>query len=344
MLLVFTISRRLSLMRTLGIRRWAWITLTALPAALALMSACNKRQRPLYAVIPKGQAHIFWQTVHAGATAAAAEAGVDIDWNGPATESDFARQIAITDDFINRHVDGILLAPTDRDALAPAIHRAARAGIPLSIFDSGANTDNYISFVATDNYGGGAMGARRLAEILHGKGSVAMIAVMPGGASTLAREQGFTETLAKEFPNVKLVASQYGMSDRARSLTVSEDILTAHPGLDGIFASNESSTIGAAQAIKERGLAGKVKLVGFDSSPSLADDLRAGSIDSLVLQDPFTIGYEGMKTLLDHHAGRTPAKKIALPPTLVTHENLDDPKIQELLNPDIARYLKGSKP
>ncbi|HEV2351973.1 MAG TPA: substrate-binding domain-containing protein [Terriglobia bacterium] len=327
-------------------RAWKWFfaLCVALTPLLAFMSACHRRTRPLYAVIPKGQAHIYWQTVHAGAAAAAAEAGVDIDWNGPAMETDFSRQIAITDDFINRHVDGILLAPTDREALVPAIHRAAQAGIPLSIFDSAANTNEYVSFVATDNYGGGVMAAKRLAEILHEKGNVAMIAVVPGGASTLAREQGFTDTLAKEFPNIKLVAQQYGMSDRARSLAVSEDILTAHPDLDGMFASNESSAIGAAQAIKERGLAGKVKMVGFDSSPSLNDDLRAGIIDSLVLQDPFQIGYQGLKTLLDHHAGKPVPKTIALPPVLVTHDNMNDPKIQQLLNPDIARYLKISKP
>jgi ribose transport system substrate-binding protein len=111
-----------------------------------------------------------------------------------------------------------------------------------------------------------------------------------------------------------------------------------------MFASNESSTIGAARAIKERGLTGKVKLVGFDSSPSLNDDLRAGIIDSLVLQDPFRIGYEGMKSLLDHHAGKSVAKTIALPPVLVTHDNMSDPKMQQLLSPDIERYLKGSKP
>ena len=324
--------------------KWSLAISVALPTLLAFIPACNKRTRPLYAVIPKGQAHLFWQTVHAGAAAAAAEAGVDIDWNGPAVETDFSRQIAITDDFINRHVDGILLAPTDKDALVPAIHRAAQAGIPVSIFDSAASTEEFISFVATDNYGGGVMAARRLAEILHGKGNVAMIAVVPGGASTLAREKGFTDTLEKEFPDIKLVAQQYGMSDRARSLAVSEDILTAHPGLDGMFASNESSTIGAAQAIKERGLTGKVKLVGFDSSPSLNDDLRAGIIDSLVLQDPFQIGYQGLQTLLDHHTGKTVAKTVALPPVLVTHDNMNEPKMQQLLNPDITRYLKGARP
>jgi len=324
--------------------KWSLAISVALPTLLAFIPACNKRTRPLYAIIPKGQAHLFWQTVHAGAAAAAAEAGVDIDWNGPAVETDFSRQIAITDDFINRHVDGILLAPTDKDALVPAIHRAAQAGIPVSIFDSAASTEEFISFVATDNYGGGVMAARRLAEILHGKGNVAMIAVVPGGASTLAREKGFTDTLEKEFPDIKLVAQQYGMSDRARSLAVSEDILTAHPGLDGMFASNESSTIGAAQAIKERGLTGKVKLVGFDSSPSLNDDLRAGIIDSLVLQDPFQIGYQGLQTLLDHHTGKTVAKTVALPPVLVTHDNMNEPKMQQLLNPDITRYLKGARP
>lgn len=304
------------------------------------MPACRKRQRPLFAVIPKGQAHIFWQTAHAGAAAAAPEAGVDIDWNGPATEADFARQISITDDFINRHVDGILIAPTDRDALVPAIRRAKQTGIPVTVFDSGANTDDYVSFVATDNYGGGVEGARRLGEILHRRGKVAMIAVMPGGTSTLAREQGFKETLENEFPEVKLVAWQDGMSNRARSLSVTEDILTAHPEIDGIFASNESSTIGAAQAVKARGLAGRVKIVGFDSSPSLTDDLRAGVIDSLVLQDPFQIGYQGLKTLVDYRAGRVPEKKTALPPTLVTLDNLNDPKIQQLLQPDIEKYLK----
>jgi ribose transport system substrate-binding protein len=312
-------------------------------SALLTILACQRSRQPVYAVVPKGQAHIFWQTVRAGATAAARENHIEIDWNGPATESDFARQITIVDDFINRHVDGILLAPTDRDALVPAIRRAKQAGIPLAIFDSGANSDDYLSFVATDNYGGGGMAARRLAEILGQKGRVAMIAVMPGGASTLAREQGFKETLEKDFPDVKLVAWQFGMSDRARSLSVTEDILTAHPDLDGIFASNESSTIGAVQAVKARGLAGKLKIVGFDNSPSLVDDLKAGVIDSLILQDPFQIGYQGMKTLLDFKAGRTPPRRVDLPPTLVTRENLNDPKVQQLLNPDLDRYLRQEK-
>ena len=302
--------------------------------------ACRKRERPLYAVIPKGQAHIFWQTVHAGAAAAAEEARVDIAWNGPAMETDLTRQISIVDDFINRHVDGIELAPEDRQALVPTIRRAKKAGIPLTVIDSGADTDDYVCFVATDNYGGGALAARHLATLLNQRGDVAVIAVLPGAASTLAREQGFQDTIKNEFPDIKIVALQYGMSDRARSLGVTEDILAGHPTLAGIFASNESSTIGADQAIKARSLSGKVRLVGFDSSPSLIEDLRGGTIDALVLQDPFQIGYQGLKALVEFRAGRAPSKRLDLAPVLVARENLEDSKIQKLISPDIDRYLK----
>ena len=316
------------------------LTLACVLVVAPWTAACRKRERPLYAVIPKGQAHIFWQTVHAGAAAAAQKAKVDIAWNGPAMETDLTRQIAIVDDFINRHVDGIELAPEDREALVPTIRRAKRAGIPLTIIDSGADTEEYVSFVATDNYGGGALGARHLATLLGKKGEVAVIAVLPGAASTLAREQGFKDTIEKEFPDIKIVALQYGMSDRARSLSVTEDILAGHPTLSGIFASNESSTIGADQAIKSLGLSGRVKLVGFDNSPSLIDDLKGGTIDALVLQDPFQIGYQGLKALIDLQAGHTPPKRIDLPPILVTSENLQGSKIQQLIDPDIDRYLK----
>ena len=293
-------------------------------------------------VVPKSQNNYFWQAVHAGAAAAAQESEMEILWNGPALETDFTRQLTILDDLINRRVDGILLAPSDRDALVPAIERAHRAGIPLVILDSGANTEDRVSFVATDNYGGGVMAARRMAKILEGKGNVAMIGIMPGAASGLAREKGFRETLEKEFPGLKLVAFQYGMAEAAKSLTVAEDFLTAHPDLDAIFASAEPATIGAAQAVKARGLAGKIKIVGFDTSPTLVEDLEAGVIDSLILQDPFTMAYRAFKTLEEKIEGGTPPRRIDLPPVLATSENFREPAIYRLIDPqeEIDRYLK----
>jgi ribose transport system substrate-binding protein len=260
---------------------------------------------------------------------------VDIQWNGPATETEYTKQIEIVENFITRRVDGIVLAPTERVALVGVIERAQREGIPVTIFDSGVNTENYVSFVATDNYAGGQTAARRLAQLLGGKGKVAVIAVVPGSASTSERERGFQETVQQEFPGIQIVAMQYGMSDRARSMAVSEDILTAHPELEGIFASNESSAVGAAQALKSRKLSGKVKLVGFDSSPSLIDDLKGGTIDSLVVQNPYRMGYEAVKTIIEHMQQKKPPKRIDSGATLVTRDNMNTPEVQKLLNPPV---------
>ncbi len=311
------------------------LILVSLLLALGALASCQRKTQKVIAVVPKGQAHLFWQTVHAGAAAAGKEFGVEILWNGPATETEYAKQIEIVENFITRRVDGIVLAPTERVALVTVIERAQREGIPVTIFDSGANTENYVSFVATDNFAGGQTAARRLAQLLGGRGKVAVIAVIPGSASTTERERGFQETVAKEFPGIQIVALQYGMSDRARSLAVSEDILTAHPNLDGIFASNESSAVGAAQALKSRNLAGKVKLVGFDSSPSLIEDLKNGVIDSLVVQNPYRMGFEAVRSIVEHLQQKKPPKRIDSGATLVTRDNMNTPEVQKLLNPPL---------
>jgi ribose transport system substrate-binding protein len=300
------------------------------------LGCAKASSRKVVAVIPKGQAHIFWQTVHAGAAAAGKEFNLTIEWNGPAAENDFSKQVEIVENFINRRVDGIVLAPTTQKGLVNVIEKAKKEGIPVTIFDSGAETEDYVSFVATDNYAGGVMAAKRLGQILHGKGNVAIVATMPGGASTMERERGFEETLAKEFPEMKVVAKQFGMSDYAKSLAVSEDILTANQNLNGMFASNESSAVGAMQAIKARGLGGKLPFVGFDSSQPLLDALKNGIVDSLVLQDPYKMGYESVKSLADLWAGHTPPKRIDSGARLVTKEDLGKPEFQRLLNPPLV--------
>lgn len=305
-----------------------------------LLVSCARRGKLVIGVVPKGQAHIFWQTVHAGAAAAAKERGVEIRWNGPSMENEFSRQVQVVESMINGRVDGIVLAPTDRVALVSVVERAAREKIPVTIFDSAIDTENYLSFVATNNYAGGETGARKIGTILEGKGSVAMLMNMPGSASTQEREKGFEETMAKEFPGIRIAVRQFGMSDRAKSLAVAEDILTAHPELNAIFASNEPGTVGAAQALKSRQLAGKVKLVGFDSSPTLVDDLKGGVIDALIVQDPFQIGFTAVKTVVAKLRGETPARKIDLPARVITAADLAKPDVQQLLNPDLDKYLK----
>src|SRR5437867_12661093 len=302
--------------------------------------ACKKKSKPVIAVVPKGQAHIFWQTVHAGAVAAGEELGVEVRWNGPASEIDFPRQINVVDDFINQRVDGIALAPSHGESLVPIVERATQERIPVTIFDSGIQTEKYLSYVSTDNYKGGVLAARRMGEILPDGGKIAMIGTIPGSVSTTERENGFRETIQRDFPKLKIGPFQYGMSDRAKGLAVAEDILTAHPDLIAIFCSNESGTIGAVQAAKSKGVAGKLKIVGFDTSPTLIEDLESGNIDSLVVQNPFRMGYLAVKTLVEHLRGHSPEKRIDTGATVVTAANLREPSIQDLVNPPIQKYLK----
>jgi ribose transport system substrate-binding protein len=301
-------------------------------------SGCGKRDKKRIAVIPKGRAHLFWQSVHAGAVAASRESNVDIIWNGPATETDYTGQLQIVEAMINQRVDAIALAPIDKTAMVSVVERAAREKIPVVIFDSGIDTENFVAQVATDNYRGGQTGAERIGKILHGKGTVAIVAVQPGAASTMLREQGFEETIQKSFPEIKIVDKRFGMADFAKSLAVAENILTAHPDLDALFASNESSTVGAAQALKGR--KGRVRLVGFDSSPTLLEDLQSGLIDSLVVQDPFKMGYESVQAAVKKLQGGAPVKINNMPPLLVTKDNLKDPAVEKQLKPDLDKYLK----
>jgi ribose transport system substrate-binding protein len=312
---------------------------TAILLALALLAVgCARRDRKRVAVIPKGRTHLFWQTVHAGAIAAAREANLEIIWNGPATETDFSGQLQIVEAMINQRVDAIVLAPIDKTAMVGVVERAGREKIPVVIFDSGIDTENFVAQVATDNYGAGQAAAARMAQIIGGKGKVAMVAVQPGGASTMLREQGFEDAIRKDHPAIQIVDKRYGMADFAKSLTVTENMLTAHADLDALFASNESSTVGAVQALKGR--KGRVKLVGFDSSPNLLADLEAGVIDSLVVQDPFRMGQEAVQSAALKLNGGAPEKIRNLPALVVTKENLNDPAVRKQVRPELDQYLK----
>lgn len=300
-------------------------------------AACSREHKTTIAVIPKGRSHLFWRSVNAGAAKAAQENQVDIIWNGPTAETDYAGQIQIVEAMINRHVDAIVLAPIDKTAMVGVVDRAAKAGIPVVIFDSPVDTQNFVSQVATDNYAAGRMGAERMGLLLSGKGKVAMVAVQPGAASTMAREQGFEDALKEKFPGIQILDKRYGMADFAKSLAVAENMLTAHPDLDALFASNESSTVGAAQALKQR--KSKVKLVGFDWSQPLLDDIRTGVVDSLVAQHPFRMGEEAVKAAVAKLKGQAVEKINNLAPKLLTKENLDSPEVRAQVEPDLKKYL-----
>ncbi|MBI4904947.1 MAG: substrate-binding domain-containing protein [Acidobacteria bacterium] len=308
-------------------------TLVAVALLLPVLS-CRGPRRKVIGVVPKATTHLFFMSIRAGAEAAAKEAGVDYQWNGPLEETDHPRQIQIVDSMVAQHIDAIAISATDSTALVPPVRRAMAAGIPVTVYDSGLDVDDYVTFVATDNYEAGRTAARELAALVNGKGKVAMLMHKPGGRSTGDRERGFDDVMKSEFPNLQVVARQYGMADRAKSRAAAENILTAHPDLNGMFASAEANSIGAVLALKSRGLNGKVRLVTFDFSDAHIEALQDGTIDVMLVQDPFRIGYEAVKSLADKLNGRTPEKRMDLKARKIVKADLASPEVRKLLSPD----------
>ena len=307
---------------------------------LVFSTGCDKKAaenssatktRLTIAVIPKGTTHVYWQSLKAGAESAGKEFGCNIQWIGPEREGDRERQIQIIEDVIVQKVDGVVLAPLDKNALVPSVEKLDSLKIPCAIVDSAVATDKYITFAATDNYLGGVLAARRMGQILNGKGNVLVLKYASGSASTTDRENGFIETIQREFPEIKIVDTKYGQDTVETALQAAEDILTRNANVQGFFACNESTAVGTLQALQSQRRE-EIKMVGFDSSPALLDGLKAGQIDALVVQNPYKMGYEGVKAVVMTIQGKPVEKKMDTGVALVTKDALDKPEIKTLLN------------
>jgi len=289
------------------------------------------------AVIPKGMTHEFWKSIHAGAARAAGDLGVTILWKGPQKEDDRAQQITVVEDVISRGVSGIVLAPLDDRALVRPVRDAVAEKIPVLIIDSGLQGGGFLSFVATDNFRGGVLAARRLGELLGGRGRIFLVRYQEGSASTAERERGFLETIAREFPAVAFLArDQYAGPTTESAYQLGENLLGRFPDVEGVFCPNESSTFGMLRALQESRLAGKVKFVGFDASPKLVQGLRDGHIHGLVLQNPVKMGYLGVSLLVRALRGETIPDRVDTGATLATRENMEGAEIRALLSPDLS--------
>ncbi len=291
------------------------------------------------AVIPKGTTHVFWRSIHAGAAKAAQELGVNIIWQGPQKEDDRQMQIQVVQNFVSRGVDGIVLAPLDDRSLVPPVQSAVNRNIPVVIIDSDLNSDIYKSFIATDNYEGGKLSAQRLAEVLGSKGKVIMLRYAEGSASTTKREQGFMDTI-KEYPDIEVVSSnQYAGATMEKAFQASQNLLNRFPQVNGIFCPNESATSGMLRALQTAGKTGQIKLIGFDTSETLLQALSKGEIQGLAVQDPFQMGYLGVQTVY-HVINNEPfEKQIDTGVTMVTAENLSEPAVAQLVNPELDKWL-----
>lgn len=329
------------------------LTLFSILIAVAALS-CTTAEAPTtgkkftIAVIPKGTTHEFWKSIHAGSNKAAAEltslgtAEVEVIWKGPLREDDREQQIQVVEGFAAQGVNGIVLAPLDDRALARPVSDAKRAGVPTVIIDSGLQSKDFVSFVATDNRKGGSLAAERMGQLLNGKGKVLVLRYAEGSASTSEREAGFIDTIKEKFPEIELVSTdQYAGATRDTAKRASENLLN-HFGdeVQGIFTPNESSTAGMLLALQDIGKAGKVSFVGFDVSQQFIDALNAGQLHGIVVQNPFNMGYLGVKTMVESLLGKPVADRIDTGVMLVTKENMSSPEVNELLHPPLDQYLK----
>jgi len=300
------------------------------------------------AVIPKGTTHEFWKSINAGAFKARDELAaqgfkVDVIWKGPLKEDDRDQQIQTVENFTSRRVSGLVLAPLDSQALVRPVASAVQSKIPVVIIDSGLKSDQYVSFVATDNYKGGQMAAQHLGKLLGGKGNVIILRYAVGSASTEEREAGFLDVLKSQFPNIKLIsADQYAGPTRETGYQASQNLLNRFGReVDGVFCPCEPPSIAMAKALRDIGRGGgKVKMVGFDAGSQSVADLKNCDVQGLVVQNPVYMGYKGVMTLFDHLQGRKVEKRIDTGVVLVTPENADQPEIKELLYPALDKYLK----
>ncbi|MCE5250288.1 substrate-binding domain-containing protein [bacterium] len=289
------------------------------------------------AVIPMGTTHEFWKSIHAGAVTASQELGVNIIWKGPLKEDDRDEQIQIVETFIAAHISAIVLSPLDDRALVLPVREAKKLGIPTVVFNSALQGDDHIAFVSTENYQGGVIGANRIGALLGGKGNVILVRVHEGSEGSTKREEGFLATIRSSFPGITMLSdNQYAGVTTETAYRTCENLLNRFNDVDAMFTPNESTTFGCLRALQDRGLAGRIILVGFDSSEKLIEALEKREIQGLVLQNPFNMGYLSVKTAVASLKGEQYEKRIDTGVTLATPENMNDPEINRLLRPDLS--------
>lgn len=242
-----------------------------------------------------GAGNPFWAAVEAGAKAAGAEHGVEVIVVAPPQESDVQAQINQIEDLIAQKVDGIALAPTDPNALAPVVEAAKAQGIPVVFVDT-RGTNEGVSFIGTNNKVGAGLAAKYLCDNLPSGAEVAILQGLISQSTGQERYQGAKEGL--EGCGLKIVAEQPANWDRATGISVTETILAGNPNLAGIFGSNDNMALGAVEAVKQAALLDKITIVGFDANPDAANAIIAGELEASIAQAPSNMGKFGIESLI----------------------------------------------
>ncbi|MEO1988498.1 MAG: ABC transporter substrate-binding protein [Martelella sp.] len=286
------------------------------------------------AVIVKTTNSNFWQNVNKGATAAVdGQSDITMTFDGPASESDIAAEVNMVDNAVNKGVAGIVLAPSDPDALVPAVKRANEAGIPVAIIDSALSDGGkgtYQTFLSTDNCAAGKLAADRMIELTGGEGKVAVMSYVAGVGSEIGRVGCFVDKI-KADSKIEIVGPYYSQSQMATALNQTTDVLAANPDLKGIFGANEPTAVGMGRAIKQAGKAGQVAAIGFDGNKDLQDFVKDGTLNAILVQGSFQMGEKGVQAVMELMDGKSVEPQIDTGVVLVTKDNIDSDEAQNVL-------------
>jgi ribose transport system substrate-binding protein len=286
--------------------------------------------QPYIAIVSKGFQHQFWQAVKQGAEQEAAKQGVRISFEGPATEADIEAQVTMLTNALNRQPDVIGFAALDSRAAAPLLQQAQSRNIPVVAFDSGVDSDIPLTTAATDNKAAAAEAAKHMSEALGGTGKVALVVHDQTSRSAIDRRDGFTEWMQANAPGIELLPAQYGGGDQAKSADITKSILSANPGVNGIYGSNEGSAIGVVKGVEESGVTG-VTVVGFDSGKAQVDAIRSGTMLGAITQNPIGMGEQLVDAAVKASRGESLPKVIDTGFYWSDQSNIDAPEVQAVL-------------
>jgi len=310
------------------------LILTILLIAILLSSVASlaAAEAKLYIpVISKGFQHQFWLAVKAGAEKAAKDFDVTITFEGPENESMVDKQMDMLQVAIDKNPAAICFAAVDSKAAIPLLEQAKAKGIPVIGFDSGVDSDIPLSTASTDNIAAAALAADKMVELIGGAGEVAIIAHDQTSRTGIDRVKGFTDRVAEKYPNVTIVATQYGGGDQLRSTDLAKAIIQGNPNLKGFFGANEGSIIGVMNAVQELGMKGKLVVIGYDSGQQQMEAIRSGLLAGAITQDPIGIGYKAVEAAVKAVKGETLPKFIDTGFHWYDNTNIDDPVIAALL-------------
>jgi ribose transport system substrate-binding protein len=320
-------------------KRRTILAATLLAFAMTQAPAPASAAEGTIAVIVKNTSSFYWRILLAGARKAGQELGIEVAELGPQVDTDIAGQISILENAVSSAPLAVVIAASQFAALGGPITEAAQSVKVIGV-DSGADTQAYTSFLTTDNVEGGRVAAEALVEAIVAKygaaeGEVALITSVPGAGSLDARAQGFKEVLAAKYPNITLVADKVADGQPTTALNIMTDLMTAYPNLRGIFASSEEMAIGVSQAVGENNAQDTIKVVAFDSNDQLVKQLRDGVVAALIIQDPFRMGYDGVKIAYAASQGEEVPAFIDTGVNKITAANMDEPANQALLSPKV---------